>query len=54
MIVRFVRPDRPELIRFWKILERGQRLSSDGPHHGSVNDDASGHILPERHQQLSR
>jgi hypothetical protein len=29
IVVRFVRRDRPEMIRFWKIWECGQRLSSD-------------------------
>jgi hypothetical protein len=51
---RFVHPDPPELIRSWKICESAERLSSGGLHHGSLNDDASGDIFPQRHQQLSR
>ena len=30
------------------------RPSSSGFHHGSLDDDAGGHIFPERHQQLAR
>src|SRR5208283_1927791 len=51
---RFVHPDPPELIRSWKICESAERLSSGGLHHGSLNDDASGDIFPQRHQQLAR
>jgi len=51
---RFVHPDPPELIRSWEICESVERLSSDGLHHGSLNDDASGDIFPQRHQQLAR
>jgi hypothetical protein len=42
------------MIRFWKIGECVQSLSSDWSRHGSVNDDTGGRILPERQQQLSR
>jgi hypothetical protein len=52
--VRFVHLDPPGLIRSWKILGFGQRLSSGGFHHGSLDEDACGHIFPERYQQLSR
>jgi hypothetical protein len=51
---RFVYLDPPGLIRSWKIYGFGQRLSSGDFHHGSLNDDACGHIFPERYQQLSR
>ena len=51
---RFVHPDPPELIRSWEICESAERLSSGGLHHGSLNDDASGDIFPQRHQQLAR
>ena len=51
---RFVHPDPPELIRSWEICEFAERLSSGGLHHGSLNDDASGDIFPQRHQQLAR
>ena len=51
---RFVHPDPPELIRSWEIWESAERLSSGGLHHGSLNDDASGDIFPQRHQQLAR
>ena len=52
--MRFVHLDPPGLIRSWKILGFGQRLSSGGFHHGSLDEDACGHIFPERYQQLSR
>jgi hypothetical protein len=32
----------------------GQRLSSGTFHHGSLDDNACGHIFPERYQQLAR
>jgi hypothetical protein len=51
---RFVHLDPPGLIRSWKISGFGQRLSPGRFHHGSLDDDTSGHIFPERHQQLSR
>jgi len=51
---RFVHLDPPGLIRSWKISGFGQRLSSCGFHHGSFDHDTSGHIFPERHQQLAR
>ena len=51
---QFVHPDPPELIRSWKICESTERLSSGALHHGSLNDDASGDIFPQRHQQLAR
>ena len=51
---RFVHPDPPELIRSWEICEFAECLSSGGLHHGSLNDDASGDIFPQRHQQLAR
>ena len=51
---RFVHPDPPELIRSWEICESAERLSSGGLHHGSLNDDASGDIFPQRYQQLAR
>jgi hypothetical protein len=51
---RFVHLDPPGLIRSWKISRFGQRLSSGGFHHGSLDDDTSGHIFPERYQQLAR
>ena len=51
---RFVHPDPPELIRSWEIWESAERLSSGGLHHGSLNDDASGDIFPQRHEQLAR
>jgi hypothetical protein len=52
--VRFVHLDPPGLIGSWKIRGFGERLSSGGFHHGSLDDDAGCHIFPERHQQLSR
>ena len=51
---RFVHLDPPGIIRSWKISGFGQRLSSGGFHHGSLDDDTGGHIFPERHQQLAR
>jgi hypothetical protein len=51
---RFVHLDPPGLIRSWKISGFGQRLSQGRFHHGSLDDDTSSHIFPERHQQLSR
>ena len=31
-----------------------ERLSSGALHHGALDDDAGGHIFPQRYQQLSR
>ena len=49
-----VRPlDPPGLISL-EDLRIGQRLSSGTFHHGSLDDNACGHIFPERYQQLAR
>ncbi len=51
---RFVDLDPPGPIRPWEIRRFGQRLLPAGFHHGSFDDDASGHLFPKRHQQLAR
>jgi hypothetical protein len=45
-LLRFVHPDPPELTRSWKIRKSVGRLSSDGFHHGSLDDNAGGDIFP--------
>jgi hypothetical protein len=52
--MRFVHLDPPGLIKSWKIYGFGQRLSSGTFHHGSLDDNACGHIFPERYEQLAR
>jgi hypothetical protein len=39
---------------FWFSSGRVRALVSDALHHGPLDHDAVGHILPQRHQQLAR
>jgi hypothetical protein len=53
-LLRFVYLDPPGLIRSWKMTGFCLARSSRGLHGGAFDDDACGHIFPERDQQLSR
>src|SRR6185369_13664310 len=52
--VRFVHLDPPGLIRSREIAEKGAAACSGGLKDGSLDQNASCCILPERNQQLAR
>jgi hypothetical protein len=52
--LRFIHLDPPGLIRSWKNMELSEAVSLGRFHHDSLDDDAGGHIFPQRHQRLAR
>ena len=53
-LMRFVHLDPPGLIRSREIAGKGAAACSGGLEDGSLDQNASGRILPERDQQLAR